>query len=227
MRFPPFILASASPARRRLLQSIGLEPLIYPSHFDESQIATTDPIALVQALAEAKARAAIAQMAQQRSQLESATEALVFQTGTPTLWLGCDSVLSFNGAIHGKPANPAEAIDRWQQMRGQIGELYTGHALFEVQADSAQLQPARSLVRYRMTRVFFASVSDAEIAAYVATQEPLNCAGAFALEGFGGCFIDQLEGCHTNVIGLSLPLLREMLIELGHDLTTRWPGVHG
>lgn len=193
---PKFVLASASPARRRLLQTAGIEPIVYPSNFDESQVRVANAATLVQTLAQGKAEAVAAQ----------------FPDG---LILGCDSVLAFNSEIHGKPADAAEAIARWQQMRGRVGELFTGHVLID------QVQQ-KMLVRYRVTWVHFATVSDREIAAYIATKEPLNCAGCFALEGRGGLFVEKLEGCHTNVIGLSLPLLRQMLHELGYEVTDFW-----
>jgi septum formation protein len=124
--------------------------------------------------------------------------------------------LLVNGEIHGKPDSPTQAIARWQKMRGNVGDLYTGHALID-------LSQRRTLVRCQVTRVYFAQVSDRQIEAYVATGEPLKCAGCFALEGRGGLFVEKLEGCHTNVIGLSLPLLRQMLDELGYDVTDFWP----
>jgi len=192
----PFVLASASPARRRLLQNAGINPIVRPSQFDEDQIQTSDPVELVQQLALGKAK-------------------VVAEQFPNALILGCDSVLAIQGEIHGKPANPEEAIARWEQMRSQVGHLYTGHALIDT--DRAQ-----TLVRYRMTEVHFAAVSDRQIAAYVASGEPLNCAGCFALEGKGGLFVDHLVGCHTNVIGLSLPLLREMLEILGYDIIDFW-----
>ncbi len=191
-----FVLASASPARRQLLNNAGFSAYVCPSNFDEDQIQLTDPAALVNALAEGKARAVAPQF----------SNALV---------LGCDSVLAFNGEIHGKPATPADAIARWQSMRGQVGELYTGHALI----DTARGQ---SVLRCQMTRVFFAHVSDRQIEAYVATQEPLKCAGAFAIDGKGSVFVEKLEGCHTNVIGLSMPLLRQLIEELGYSITDFW-----
>jgi septum formation protein len=196
MGTPTFVLASASPARRRLLQSAGIEPVVCPSDFDESQIYLSDPEALVQTLAQCKAE----------------TVAPRFESA---LVLGCDSLLLVNGEIYGKPANSDEAIARWQKMRGNVGELYTGHALID-------LSWHRTLVRAQMTRVYFAQVSDRQIAAYVATGEPLKCAGCFALEGRGGLFVEKLEGCHTNVIGLSLPLLRLFLDQLGYDVTDFW-----
>lgn len=195
MGIPPFVLASASPARRRLLQNAGIEPVVCPSNFDESQIQLSDAALLVQTLAQRKAETVA-------TQFESA------------LVMGCDSVLLVDGEIHGKPADATEAIARWQKMRGNIGDLYTGHALIDPQQ--------KTLVRCQVTRVYFAQVSDRAIAAYVATGEPLQCAGCFALEGRGGLFVEKLEGCHTNVIGLSLPLLRQMLEQLGYDVTDFW-----
>jgi septum formation protein len=196
MGLPPFVLASASPARRRLLQIAGIEPIVCPSNFDESQIQTPDPTVLVQTLAQGKAETIAPQF----------TNALI---------LGCDSVLALDGEIYGKPGNVDEALVRWQQMRGKVGELYTGHVLID------QLQQL-SLVRCQITQVYFAWLSDQQIEAYVATGEPLACAGSFALEGRGGLFVEKIEGCHSNVIGLSLPLLRQMLSDLGYDPTAYW-----
>ncbi|MEQ8968830.1 MAG: nucleoside triphosphate pyrophosphatase [Coleofasciculus sp. C1-SOL-03] len=191
-----FVLASASPARRRLLQNAGIEPIVCQSDFDESQVKVTDPVELVNTLAWHKAQTVAPKF----------NQALV---------LGCDSVLSIQGEIHGKPANPQAAIARWQMMRGRVGELYTGHALIDVSED-------KTIVRCGITRVYFANVSDRTIAAYVATGEPLKCAGCFALEGRGGLFVEKLDGCHSNVIGLSLPLLYQMLSELGYGVTDFW-----
>ncbi|MDV2995094.1 MAG: Nucleoside triphosphate pyrophosphatase [Chroococcidiopsis sp. SAG 2025] len=196
MGLPQFVLASASPARRRLLQMVGIEPIVRVSNFDESQIKTENATKLVETLARCKAEAIA-------PQFDSA------------LIVGCDSVLLLNGEIHGKPENTEVAIARWQQMSGQIGELYTGHTIID--------QPQQQiLVRTQVTRVYFAQMSDRAIRAYVASGEPLKCAGAFALEGRGGLFVDKIEGCHSNVIGLSLPLLRQMLSQLGYEVTDFW-----
>ncbi|MGE5656650.1 MAG: Maf family protein [Actinomycetota bacterium] len=200
MNLPTFVLASASRARRHLLESAGIQAVICPSDFDESQVQLTDPTELVQILAQRKAEA-VAQ-----SLMADSTSHLV---------LGCDSVLVVRGEIHGKPADAAEAITRWQKMRGQVGQLYTGHALIDVTQN-------QTLVRCQVTQVYFANVSDRQITAYVATGEPLQCAGCFAIEGKGGLFVEKIEGCHTNVIGLSLPLLRQMLGELGYDVADFW-----
>ncbi|NJR37806.1 MAG: septum formation inhibitor Maf [Leptolyngbyaceae cyanobacterium CSU_1_4] len=192
----PLILASASSARRRLLNEAGISAFVCPSDFDESQVQIDDPAELVQTLAKGKAEAVVRQFSN-------------------SLILGCDSVLAMDGKIYGKPLSVADAIARWQQMRGQVGDLYTGHALI----DQTQNQ---TLVRSQVTRVFFANVSDRQIAAYVASGEPLQCAGCFALEGRGGLWIEKIEGCYSNVIGLSLPLLRKMLSDLGYDVADFW-----
>lgn len=196
MNIPDFILASASPARRRLLQTVGIEPIVKASDFDESQIQISEPKALVEILAKCKAE----------------TIAPQFPSG---LVMGCDSVLAIDGQIYGKPENAEVAIARWNLMQGNFGDLYTGHVLI----DNTQ---NRTVVKCQITRVYFGKMSDRAIAAYVQTGEPLKCAGAFALEGFGSLFVEKIEGCHSNVIGLSLPLLRQMLAELGYEVTDFW-----
>jgi len=196
MQIPRFVLASASSARRRLLLNAGIAPFVCPSNFDESQIVLTDPAQLVQTLAQRKAETVVSQF----------TEALI---------LGCDSVLAIDGEIHGKPASAEVAIARWHQMQGRSGDLYTGHALIDIAQN-------RTTVKYQVTRVDFVPMNEQTIQAYVATGEPLNCAGAFALEGRGGLFVEKIAGCHSNIIGLSLPLLRQMLTELGYDITDFW-----
>lgn len=195
---PTFVLASASPARLRLLRAVGIDPMVCPSDFDESQIQDANPPTLVAALAQGKAEVVARQFA----------DALV---------LGCDSVLALNGEIYGKPATADVAIARWQRMRGQVGQLYTGHCL----KDTRQ---GKTAIACGITEVHFAAVSDRQIAAYVATGEPLNCAGCFALEGRGGLFVEKLVGCHSNVIGLSLPVLRSLITRLGYDIVDFWPG---
>ena len=196
MTVPNFVLASASPARRKLLETVGIKPIIRHSNFDESQIQLTNTVELVQTLAHHKAE-------------------IVAAAFTDSLILGCDSVLAIGNQIYGKPQSAAEAISRWQTMRRNQGILYTGHVLID------QLQQQK-LVRCGTTKVYFADISDQTIAAYVNTGEPLKCAGCFALEGKGGLFVKRIEGCHSNVIGLSLPLLNQMIQELGYDIRDFW-----
>ena len=195
-RLPIFVLASASPARLKLLQKAGIEPVVRISNFDESQVQIDKGIELVQTLARCKAQSVTSQF----------SNAIV---------LGCDSVLEVDGKIYGKPKSAAEAVARWQIMRGNTGMLYTGHALID-------LSKQQQLVRCGLTKVYFANLSDGLIEAYVQSGEPLKCAGSFALEGKGGLFIEKIEGCHSNVIGLSLPLLNQMLAELGYNVTEFW-----
>ena len=185
------LLASASPARRRLLEQAAIPHRVQVSGVDEDAIHHADPVQLVQLLAQAKAQAV----------REACTDASIKAV------LGCDSVLAFEGEVFGKPVDAAEAIARWQRMAGGWGELHTGHCLLEVGT------PAERLATIT-TRVQFALLSAAEIEAYVATGEPLQCAGGFALEGRGGALVERIEGCFSNVIGLSLPLLRRWLVAL-------------
>ena len=196
MSVPPFILASASPARRKLLQMVGIYPIVHQSNFDESQIKLTNSVQLVETLAQKKASIVAA----------SYHQALV---------LGCDSILEFDGKIYGKPESLDIAMSRWQEMRGRQGNLYTGHALI----DTTQ---QKELVYFGVTKVYFSSIDDDTIEAYIKTGEPLKCAGNFAIEGKGGLFIEKIEGCHSNVIGLSLPLLHQMLSQLGYKVTDFW-----
>lgn len=213
----PLVLASASPARKRLLQMAGIEPLVFPSDFDESQIKIADPGELVQILAEGKAKATMRSLWESQDKVPPG-----FFSRSAGLILGCDSVLAIHGEIHGKPRDPQEAIERWKMMRGQVGALYTGHALIQPYTEHGNLMPYPPLIRTQITRVFFADVTDKQIEAYVATGEPLKCAGCFALEGRGSLFVEKIEGCHTNVIGLSMPLLRQMFAEWGYDVTDFW-----
>ena len=192
------LLASASPARRRLLEQAHLPHRVRVSGVAEEAIRDPDPVQLVQRLAQAKAEAVCA--------------TLTPAEGDITGVLGCDSVLVFEGEVFGKPGDPLEAIARWRRMAGGWGELHTGHCLLSGPAPGEGPGPWLTTVT---TRVQFAPLSDAEIAAYVATGEPLQCAGGFALEGRGGLMVERIEGCFSNVIGLSLPLLRRWLMELG------------
>ncbi|ESA36813.1 septum formation protein maf [Leptolyngbya sp. Heron Island J] len=198
MSAPQFVLASASAARRQLLLNAGVQHFVSPSKFDEDQITLSDPGALVKALSLGKAE----------------TVAPVFPNAVV---LGCDSVMAFDGEIYGKPETPEDAIKRWWKMRGKVGEIFTGHTLIAPQA-------TKTITRCQVTRVHLAWVSDREIEDYVATGEPMNCAGAFTIDGKGGFFVEKLEGCHTNVIGLSMPMLRDMLGELGYRVTDFWSG---
>jgi septum formation protein len=189
------LLASASPARRRLLEQAGVPHRVQVSGVDEEGIQEPDPLRLVQRLALAKAQAVA-------STLTSEAE------WPPLGVLGCDSLLVVQQELWGKPRDAAEAVARWRRMAGGWGDLHTGHALVRRPTPPGS---TASLLAVVTTRVHFATLSAADIESYVATGEPLACAGGFALEGRGGLLVERLEGCYSNVIGLSLPLLRRWL----------------
>ncbi len=196
---PTLVLASASPARLATLRNAGLDPTVIVSGVDESQADGLPPFEMALQLAELKC-AAVA------GREEVPDDALV---------LGCDSVLELAGEALGKPTDAADAVRRWQAMRGGSGVLYTGHCL----RDTATGRVAAATAS---TSVSFADITDAEIDAYVATGEPLHVAGAFTVDGLGGAFVTGIDGDHHNVVGVSLPLLRDLVAELGHSWTDLW-----
>jgi septum formation protein len=199
---PRLVLASASPARLSTLRHAGLDPEVVVSGVDESTVTADSVGALAGRLARLKAEA---------------VAAVVRADGSRVLVVGCDSMLELDGEAFGKPGTPDLAVERWRRMRGRSGVLHTGHHVVLVDGDDS---PARSAVA--ATTVHFADVTDAEIEAYVATGEPLQVAGAFTVDGLGGPFVRSLEGDYHNVVGISLPLLRELLLELGVAWPTLW-----
>jgi septum formation protein len=188
-----FVLASASPARLATLRAAGVWPQVCVSDVDEDAFGATRVADLVAALAAAKA------------------QAVADRCDEPALVLGCDSLLELDGAAAGKPGTAAVAVQRWRAMRGRSGVLHTGHHLI----DSAS---GRSCGAVASATVRFGDPSDAEIDDYVATGEPLSVAGGFTIDGRGGWFIDGVDGDPHTVVGLSLPLLRRLLGELGYAL---------
>jgi septum formation protein len=200
------VLASRSPSRLTTLRSAGVEPSVVVSDVDEPAVLADarerfrplEPADAVLVLAQAKAEAVAAQ---------------VEDAGTSALVLGCDSMLELDGEVVGKPADADEARARWRAMRGRSGVLHTGHWLVDVRADDDGGTGA-TLGATSSTTVHFADLDDEEIDAYVATGEPLHVAGAFTIDGLGGPYVERVEGDHHGVVGLSLPLLRELLAEL-------------
>lgn len=193
------VLASASPARLTTLRSAGVEPVVIVSGVDEDQVDGLPP----------------AEHALQLAELKCAAVAARDDVPPGALVLGCDSVLELDGDVLGKPDDADDAVARWRRMRGRTGVLHTGHALHD--AASGRVAAATA-----STVVHFADVTDDEIAAYVATGEPLHVAGAFTVDGLGGPFVTAIEGDYHNVVGLSLPLLRELMLELGRSWTELW-----
>jgi len=192
------VLASASPARLRLLRDAGFDPKVVVSDVDETAVTSDDGWSLVAELAARKANAVAA-----RADIGDAVV------------IGCDSMLLLDGAVLGKPRDADEAAARWRRMRGRSGVLLTGHAVVDTADGRLAAEVADTVVR-------FGEPSDAEIDAYVATGEPLRVAGAFTLDGRSAPFVDGVDGDPSNVIGLSLPLLRRLLAQLGICITELW-----
>lgn len=198
---PLLVLASASPARRNLLVSAGIDPEIVVSGVDESAVDAGSAETLCAVLARLKAHAVAERLRQHASPAR--------------LVLGCDSVLELDGQTLGKPDSAEDAVKRWQAMRGRAGVLLTGHCLVD-------LKSRRESEGVASTVVHFSDLSDEEIEAYVGSGEPLWVAGGFTIDGLGGAFVERIEGDHGNVVGLSLPLLRHLLRDLGWSITDLW-----
>jgi septum formation protein len=200
-----FVLASASPARLAVLRAAGIDPGVVVSGVDEEAVAASvgdrSPNEVVSALAMAKAEAVAATIADR--------DAVV---------VGCDSMLSIGGELVGKPGEPEIARKRWAQMAGGTGELLTGHAVLRIENGLRTRHAAGS----QTTIVRFAVPDPAELEAYLATGEPLNVAGAFTLDGLGGWFVEGIEGDPSSVIGISLPLTRRLLAQVGVGVVDLW-----
>lgn len=235
------LLASASPARLSTLRSAGIEPVVRVSGVDEDAVleqatasagAPLHPADAVLALARAKADAVVASLG--AGSEADGDDGMVGDTGARRLdahgaplpddlvVLGCDSLLELDGEPLGKPTGPADAVERWRRMRGRSGVLHTGHWLVDTRDGATGSTGATA-----STLVHFADLSDAEIDAYVATGEPLAVAGAFTIDGLGGPFVTGLEGDHHTVVGLSLPLLRDLLARLGVGVPELWATAGG
>ena len=193
------VLASASPARLGLLRGAGFAPQVVVSGVEEPPYTKgDDPREYVRGLAEAKATAVA------RGDLPAGA-----------LVVGCDSMLVLDGEVFGKPADAGEALARWQKMRGQVGVLMTGHAVVDATAGNL-------VADVGSTTVHFGHPSDGELEAYVATGEPLAVAGGFTLDGRSAPFIAGIEGDWANVVGLSLPMLRALLVQLDVAVHELW-----
>jgi septum formation protein len=203
------VLGSASSGRRRVLRGAGIDPLVVVSGVDEDAlIAGLGPLAstgeVVCALARAKA--------------EQVAGVLQPAVAADCVVVGCDSMLEIDGRLCGKPGSADAAAGQWRLMGGRSGLLHTGHCVLRLRDGAITHQRVESAC----TTVHFTKPTDADLQAYVATGEPLHVAGAFTLDGLGGWFVDGIEGDPSNVVGLSLPLLRRLLSDVGLSVNALW-----
>lgn len=202
------VLASASPARREVLRSAGIDPVVRVSDVDEDAVAAalppdTAPEVVVVELARAKARSVAATIP------DLAADCVV---------VGCDSMLLVDGELQGKPHTPEVARARWAEMAGRSADLITGHCVLRLRDGAITTES----VDCSSTTVHFAKPEPEELDAYIATGEPLQVAGAFTLDGMGGWFVDRIDGDPSSVIGIGLPLLRRLLGDVGVGIAQLW-----
>jgi len=202
------VLGSASSGRLGVLRKAGVDPTVVVSDVDEDAIIAAlgdaPPSQVVCALATAKAR--------------RVSELLDAGLADDSVVIGCDSMLEFDGRLSGKPGDPETARRQWNSMAGRSGILHTGHCVLRIRRGTVVAEACE----LGSTTVHFGSPSVTDLDAYVASGEPLWVAGAFTLDGLGGWFIDGIEGDPSNVIGLSLPILRTMLGGVGIDVADLW-----
>ncbi|BBX97948.1 nucleoside triphosphate pyrophosphatase [Mycobacterium lacus] len=203
------VLGSASAGRLRVLRQAGVDPLVMVAGIDEdavgaelsSQIAPGD---VVCALARAKA--------------EDVATAVHPAVAADCVVVGCDSMLYLDGQLYGKPQSVADARQQWQSMAGRAGQLYTGHCVIRLLDNTI----THCVDETSITTVYFGTPSPDDLASYLASGESLRVAGGFTLDGLGGWFIDRIDGDPSNVIGLSLPLLRSLLQRVGLSVAALW-----
>ncbi|MFJ4255138.1 Maf family protein [Microbacterium sp. NPDC090003] len=207
-------LASTSPARLMLLRQAGIEPLTLSPDVDEDAVAAAaavergaelPPAELVLLLGRAKA----ADVARRLS-AEGSFDGVV---------IGGDSMFELGGRVYGKPYTAEEATRRWKEMRGATGVLHSGHSVFRV---SPGAEPVEATATAAASVTFADDITDAEIAAYVASGEPLLVAGAFTVDSLGGAFITRVDGDPSTVVGMSLSTVRRLAAELGVVWTDLW-----
>src|SRR5699024_10458828 len=185
---PELVLASASPRRKQMLKTLGLPFSVHPSSVTEEVPGDPTPGELVEILAAKKALA-------------------VAHTKKQALVIGSDTVVALGDEILGKPADETEACQTLERLQGQSHQVYTGIALVEVTGGKVN----RRLINHRVTEVMVRNMSREEIEWYVSTGEPMDKAGAYGLQGTGSLWVDRIDGCYTNVVGMSLPLLYDMM----------------
>ena len=199
------ILASASQSRKKLLENCQIKFLQIPSNFEESSIKDENisNLALELSFQKAKTLSENIQNISLLGELKNSSLEI----------LGCDSIFEFKGKAYGKPSNKEEAFRRWKRMSGELGILHTGHTLLIGIFDSSlnKFKITETIKKTVSSRVYFSKLEDLEIRRYIDSNEPLYCAGGFALEGIGSKYIEKIDGCFSNVMGLSLPWLRKNL----------------
>ncbi|OBG80910.1 nucleoside triphosphate pyrophosphatase [Mycobacterium sp. E3305] len=208
------VLGSASSGRRKVLRQAGIDPLVVVSGVDEDALLAAlgpdaGPAEVVCALAAAKA--------------EQVAGALDGDVAADCVVLGCDSMLDLDGELCGKPGSADAATAQWRRMAGRSGLLHTGHCLLRLSGGAITHREVESAC----TTVHFAAPTDTDLRAYVAAGEPLQVAGGFTLHGLGGWFVDGIEGDPSNVIGVSLPLLRSLLARVGLSVAQLWTVSNG
>ncbi len=203
------ILASASQSRKKLLENCQIEFIQISSNFDESSINENTISDLAMELSFQKANSLVLN-------IKGIDLPEKFNYSSVVI-LGCDSIFEFKGTAFGKPSDKEEAYKRWSKMSGEFGSLHTGHTLLFCTFDSnlKVLKVTKKIKKTVSSKVYFSKLQDEEIKSYVESLEPLYCAGGFALEGKGGKYIEKIDGCFSNVMGLSLPWLRKNLIKEG------------
>jgi septum formation protein len=201
------VLASASPARRAVLRAAGLDPLV--------EVADVDEEALLAAMPQASPAEKVTRLAAAKA---TTVARRIGGVHPDAVLIGCDSMLHVGGELVGKPGDPDTARRRWKAMAGGTGELVTGHAVLRL----AEGEIDRVAEGHAITTVHFAEPTEAELEAYLTTGEPLAVAGAFTLDGMGGWFVEGVDGDPSNVIGISLPLVRRLLAGVGVRVTDLW-----
>tara|TARA_Y100001978_G_scaffold162353_1_gene148815 strand:- start:45 stop:659 length:615 start_codon:yes stop_codon:yes gene_type:complete len=199
------ILASASQSRKNLLKNSNFKFIQIPSEFDESLIKEENIQELTLKLSSSKAKYLLKKLQKDSSITSKFSDIDI---------LGCDSIFEFKGEAFGKPSNKKEAFERWKNLSGSYGYLHTGHCLFlcDITENKKTIILKKDITNVISSKIYFSKLSNEEILEYVDTLEPLKCAGGFALEGIGGKYIERIEGCFSNVMGLSLPWLRRKLL---------------
>jgi len=203
------ILASSSKSRKKLLKNADIKFFQLASSFDERTIKEKNIMNLASELSYSKARNTL-------EKIENSDEKIKFDNSSLEI-LGCDSIFEFKGKAFGKPSTKKEAYERWLMMSSNYGYLHTGHTILfcAFKNNMKEIICIKQVREVITSKITFAKLEKNEIKNYVNSNEPLHCAGGFALEGKGGKYIEKIEGCFSNVMGLSLPWLRRILLNQG------------